>query len=57
MPIYDFELPAGKDGFLATNTLLATCVLVARAYRNAWSEDETLPARLEELLHAGSDVS
>lgn len=51
--VYDFELPSGKDGFLATNTLLATCVLLARAYRHAWSEDEALPARFEELLHPG----
>src|SRR5262249_35014170 len=33
--------------------LLATCVLLARAYRHAWSEDEVLPPRLEELLHPG----
>ncbi|MGO8671282.1 MAG: HAD hydrolase family protein [Capsulimonadaceae bacterium] len=53
VPVYDFELPTGKDGFLATNTLLATCVLLARAYRHAWSEDESLPPRLEDLLHPG----
>jgi len=53
VPVYDFELPTGKDGFLATNTLLATCVLLARAYRHAWSEDDSLPPRLEDLLHPG----
>lgn len=26
------EAPSGKDGYLATNTLVATCVLLARAY-------------------------
>ncbi|MDP3275610.1 MAG: hypothetical protein Q8Q09_10475 [Deltaproteobacteria bacterium] len=26
------DAPAGKDGYLATNSLLATCALVARAY-------------------------
>jgi hypothetical protein len=26
------DLPSGKDGFLATNSLLATCVMLARAY-------------------------
>ena len=50
-PFYGFDLPAGKDGFLATNTLLATCVLMARAYRHAWSGEETLPLGLDALLH------
>src|SRR5262245_23965106 len=49
--VHEFELPAGKDGFLATNTLLATGILLARAYGRLWSERELLPARLEELLH------
>ncbi|HQU44225.1 MAG TPA: hypothetical protein PK867_15500, partial [Pirellulales bacterium] len=30
-----YDLPAGKDGFLATNSLLAFCVLMARAYAEA----------------------
>jgi fructoselysine-6-P-deglycase FrlB-like protein/hydroxymethylpyrimidine pyrophosphatase-like HAD family hydrolase len=51
--VYEFELPAGKDGFLATNTLLATGVLLARAYGRAWSQRESLPGRLDELLHPG----
>jgi fructoselysine-6-P-deglycase FrlB-like protein/hydroxymethylpyrimidine pyrophosphatase-like HAD family hydrolase len=51
--VHEFELPAGKDGFLATNTLLATGVLLTRAYGRAWSERESLPGRLEELLHPG----
>ena len=29
---FDFELPTGKDGFLATNSLLATAVVLARLY-------------------------
>jgi len=29
--LIDFDLPAGKDGFLATNSLLALMVLLARA--------------------------
>jgi fructoselysine-6-P-deglycase FrlB-like protein len=53
IPVYDFDLPAGKDGFLATNTLLATCTLLARAYGHAWMENEPLPPRLEDLLHPG----
>ncbi|PZR09624.1 MAG: hypothetical protein DI536_22065 [Archangium gephyra] len=30
--VFTAEAPAGKDGFLATNSLIATCVLIARAY-------------------------
>lgn len=29
---FEEETPWGKDGFLATNSLLATCVFIARAY-------------------------
>jgi len=29
---FEEEAPWGKDGFLATNSLLATCVFIARAY-------------------------
>jgi hydroxymethylpyrimidine pyrophosphatase-like HAD family hydrolase len=32
-----FDLPAGKDGFLATNSLLAFCVLLTRAYETLLS--------------------
>lgn len=30
--IAEFRLPTGRDGFLATNSLLAMCVLLARAF-------------------------
>jgi D-arabinose 5-phosphate isomerase GutQ len=30
--VFEEEVPCGKDGFLATNSLLATCILIARAY-------------------------
>lgn len=30
--VFASEAPTGKDGYLATNSLLATCVLMARAY-------------------------
>jgi hypothetical protein len=43
----DFDLPVGKDGFLATNSLLATVLLLAKAfYPNEWTEDAFL--RVEE---------
>jgi HAD superfamily hydrolase (TIGR01484 family) len=30
--VYGYSNPAGKDGFLAVNSLLSTCILAARAY-------------------------
>lgn len=30
--VFAADAPTGKDGFLATNSLVATCVLIARAY-------------------------
>lgn len=36
--LFDFSLPVGKDGFLATNSLLAFCVLIAKAYAEEYNE-------------------
>jgi len=33
---FGFDVPTGKDGFLATNSLLATALLVSRAYTRAF---------------------
>lgn len=52
---HEFGLPSVKDGFLATNSLLATCVLLARAYRQQHEERGALPARLDDLAHPGQD--
>jgi HAD superfamily hydrolase (TIGR01484 family) len=30
--LFEYTNPAGKDGFLAVNSLLSTCILIARAY-------------------------
>lgn len=30
--VFAVEAPTGKDGYLATNSLIATCVLISRAY-------------------------
>lgn len=30
--VFEAELPCGKDGYLATNSLIATCALLTRAY-------------------------
>ncbi len=51
--LVDMEPPAGKDGFLATNTLLAFLVLTHRAYVQALSAVAPLPRDLSELLHPG----
>lgn len=40
--IHEFEGPAGKDGFLATNSLVATMVLLGRGYGVTFPD--TLPA-------------
>ncbi len=49
---FEFRLPAGKDGFLATNSLLATSVLLARAYEQPHVEPE-LPEALTDIAYQG----
>lgn len=49
---FEFKLPAGKDGFLATNSLLATAVLVARGYQTS-HDDAGLPDTLAEVAYGG----
>lgn len=44
------DLPTGKDGFLATNSLLASCVLLARAYSHAMGFPRSLPMDLPALI-------
>ena len=51
---HEFGIPVEKDGFLATNSLLATALLLSRAYRHSWSlPDEGFPPTLDLLLHPG----
>ncbi|MBN9121878.1 MAG: sucrose-6-phosphate hydrolase [Planctomycetes bacterium] len=45
----EFDLPAGRDGFLATNSLLASGVILARAYATVGRQDLTLPAKFGAL--------
>ncbi len=49
--LFEYALPSGKDGFLATNSLFAAFTLLIRAY--ATNSDE-LPDTLEALLSAES---
>ncbi len=44
--LIDYALPSGKDGFLATNSLIAFTVLLTRAYSGAFQADLNLPKRL-----------
>ncbi len=47
----DFSLPAGKDGFLATNSLLAFSVILCRAYAQVFPTGYALPEILGTLVH------
>jgi hydroxymethylpyrimidine pyrophosphatase-like HAD family hydrolase/fructoselysine-6-P-deglycase FrlB-like protein len=49
----DLSFPLEKDGFLATNTLLAFMMLTYRAYSASFGEASDLPENLEELVHPG----
>jgi hypothetical protein len=44
------EPPIGKDSFLATNSLLSACILLLRAYSNAFGFAFSLPATYEGLI-------
>lgn len=48
----DFGPPSGKDGFLATNSLLASVIFIARAYAAARNSGDPLPKSLPALLAA-----
>jgi fructoselysine-6-P-deglycase FrlB-like protein len=48
--LLEIDLPSGKDGFLATNSLLASVVLLTRAYAEAFGNPDRLPGRLLDLL-------
>lgn len=45
-----YDLPTGKDGFLATNSLLAFCVLLSRAYLEVSGQSDALPKDYHSLL-------
>lgn len=48
--VAEISLPTGKDGFLATNSLIATSVIFARAYAEAFSSSASLPSNWTQLL-------
>ena len=49
--LFDFNLPGGQDGFLATNSLLAFSVILCRAYAQVWPIGSELPETFEVLVH------
>ncbi len=48
--VFEFDLPSQKDGFLATNSLLAFCVLFLRAYFDIFGNVGRLPPDFHGLL-------
>ncbi len=57
-PFVDFvemDLPSGKDGFLATNSLLASTILLVRAYDEVFGTSCLLPKDLSTLLGTDCD--
>jgi len=51
--LFDFELPSGRDGFLATNSLLAFSILFGRAYCLACERDCAFDDVLLQMLIPG----
>lgn len=49
--LIEFDLPSGKDGFLATNSLLAFSVIMCRAWAAASLAKKLLPPNLDDLFH------
>ena len=58
----DYDLPTGRDGFLATNSLLASAVILVRAYNSIFSFGDRLPVflpavnELEECTDEGMEA-
>ena len=52
----ELAIPGGKDGFLATNSLLAFWTVLIRAYDQIFCPQE-LPANLVELVAAGTTAN
>lgn len=54
--VFDFDSPAGKDGFLATNSLIATTVCLLRAYEKLPGRGVAVPKTLESLIKTYSEI-
>jgi len=51
------KMPTKKDGFLATNSLIALSIWLLRAYTKEFSLDIHIPNKLSELIHSDIDES
>ena len=49
--VTELDIPAGRDGFLATNSLIAFCMIMLRAYQKVVTVRK-LPDSLASLLHS-----
>lgn len=52
--LVNFSPPIGRDGFLATNSLLSSMVLIHRAYAAAFGNELDLPPKLPEPRMSGT---
>ncbi|MCA9464395.1 MAG: hypothetical protein KC643_02975 [Nitrospira sp.] len=48
--LFEYPLPSGKDGFLATNSLFGFSTIIYRAYCNAANKIDLLPQSMNELV-------
>ncbi len=55
--LIDLSFPSRRDGFLATNSLVAFSVLLARAYMRTSSNEGDLPSDIRDLLHPNRSVT
>lgn len=49
MTLLEFTPPIKRDGYLATNSMLASCVLLQRAYSQIWGLDDELPKEIPAI--------
>lgn len=54
---HEIATPVRKDGFLATNSLLATITLLARSYEHVYTVPSSLPSSFAELLNPKGEHS
>jgi len=48
--LFEYDLPAGRDGFLATNSLFAFTILICRGYCEAFKRGTDVPKTFDSLL-------
>ncbi|MEN6442720.1 MAG: HAD hydrolase family protein [Methanoregula sp.] len=55
--VIDFHIPSGKDGFLATNSLVAFCMLFSRAYSEVLQQNTTFDTGITRDIEIFPDTS